>query len=761
MKKKPMQISFPVVVKVLCLGLFFLCIHFSGGQETSADGAAAADSMQAAENASDSETAEPFKIKVSVSEVRLDVVVLDKKTGNPITDLTAADFEVSQDGKRQVVLSSVYINSQPDAAGQPSPARKDAPYLPLFPTAALKKEDVRRTIVFVVDDYALSFENSYYTKMALRNFVEKQMQTGDLVAFVRTDYGNSALNMFQFDKREALARINAFPATMAPRLGDDANTFGVGEGMWSHFLVRRFENQVSTLSYSIRSLENMPGRKVIIMATPFSVPDYNTSITNYIINPPQDIFSLLRIQDRVSRMQIDSSLGRRLLENTYKKLADEALRAGVVVNYLDMDGLYNFKSNYGDASRRMSSSDGVPNPQEDLIERLKQVRIEPFSTPNPIPAQTGGVVIRDGNFFLEGIGKEAESLMRGYYLVSYIPPQDTFETRGKHDDLYRRLKISVKRKDAVVHTRSGFFGRQEREPDAGAPIHPLVEAIYSPYQQDDINVNMAAGYIKDAEEGYLVRSWIHLDPGDVKIVETEDGGRRIDLEALCLASDINGNIQFSKSVGFSLSQFDAAWVRRHGIRFSMLLPVKKPGFYYVRTAVQDKESGRVGSAYQFLEISDLGKKTPALSSIFTINGMDDLDWMRPDMSGEVSEGIILSMFQDADVRSPALRNYAAGDKLQTLAMLYNVDPKAIERSEIEILTILYKDGKEFMRGEAMPITPDIVDNTGSISLLNKFSVGSNMPPGEYLLQLLVTEKKNGKKKENIVYQTLNFTVAEN
>jgi hypothetical protein len=60
--------------------LFFLpgLSPFSVGQ-----GISAAIATPAAENTS--EPTEPLQIKLSVDEVRLDVVVLDKK-GNPITD---------------------------------------------------------------------------------------------------------------------------------------------------------------------------------------------------------------------------------------------------------------------------------------------------------------------------------------------------------------------------------------------------------------------------------------------------------------------------------------------------------------------------------------------------------------------------------------------------------------------------------------------------------------------------------------------------
>jgi len=54
------------------------------------------------ESESESDKIDPYKISVNVSEVRLDVVVLDNK-GRPITDLTAEDFEVYQDRRLQEV----------------------------------------------------------------------------------------------------------------------------------------------------------------------------------------------------------------------------------------------------------------------------------------------------------------------------------------------------------------------------------------------------------------------------------------------------------------------------------------------------------------------------------------------------------------------------------------------------------------------------------------------------------------------------------
>ena len=738
------------IVIVFCFALFFLLLNFIVGQDVPA---------KAVKEASTPEVADPLKIMVSVNEVRLDVVVLDKK-GEPVTDLTAADFEVYQDGKRQEVTSSVYVDSQPYVAEQPV-SIPNTPSTPLLSEAAPKKEDVHRTIIFVVDDYAMTFENGYYTKMALRKYIEKQMQPGDMVSILRTDYGNKHMNMFLSDKREVLARINAMPSTMAPRPGSE-DTTGVGPAMYENFLIRRYEKQVSTLLFSFNALMDMPGRKILFMLSPFSVPDEPLLFDEHINNK---YFASGLVASGVIFNEM-SSISRSptwapIVENLFEKLSTEALRAGVVVNYVDVDGLYNY---YTDASiwnaGNLKFKPGQ-SPADALLEKLQDPDFYTVEHPvtNPLPAQTGGVVIRGSNFFLDGLSKEAESLLRGYYLITYIPPSDTFKTRGKKDNNYRRLKVNVNRKDAVVHTRAGFFSKLESKPEAEAPKNSLIDAIYSPFKEDDINVNIATGYIKGDKESYLVRSWIHLDSKDIKIVETGDGGGRAALEAVFVTSDINGNIHDSNRVEFSLTNINTEWVKKHGIRFSMVLPVKKPGPYYIRIAVQDKETQKMGAAYQFLEISDLKKKGLALSSIFMLTSADDIQWMNTDVKMDVGQGMFFPMLQTEEVRSPALRVYKPGDNLMTLAMLYNADAKAISRSEIETRTILYKDGKEFLRGSTLPIDSAQVEDPGSIPLLNRLTVGSNLPPGDYVLQIAVTDKKNSKKEEGNASQFMSFSVT--
>jgi len=134
-------------------------------------------------------------VRVAVDEVRIDAVVLNWR-GHQITDLTADDFEIYQDGRKQDIVSCTYMDDSP-----PKPDRK----IPRISTPAPSREDIRRTILFLVDDFSMSFENLHHTRMALKNFVEKQMQPGDLVGILQTSMGFGRL--FSSDKKQLLAAI--------------------------------------------------------------------------------------------------------------------------------------------------------------------------------------------------------------------------------------------------------------------------------------------------------------------------------------------------------------------------------------------------------------------------------------------------------------------------------------------------------------------------------------------------------------------------
>jgi VWFA-related protein len=151
-------------------------------------------------------SADKLKIKVDVDEVRLDAVVVDGK-GKQITDLTADDFEVYQDRKKQPITSCKYISLDSPDSRKPAGPSRGFRESPPGPVPMPEREDVRRTIVFLINDICTPFEAIEFARMSPRKYVKEQVQEGDLVSIVSMRRGNALFQSFTMDKQELLLRI--------------------------------------------------------------------------------------------------------------------------------------------------------------------------------------------------------------------------------------------------------------------------------------------------------------------------------------------------------------------------------------------------------------------------------------------------------------------------------------------------------------------------------------------------------------------------
>src|SRR5215204_5935787 len=167
-------------------------------------------------------------VRITSNLIQVDAVVLDAQ-GRQVTDLTAADFELSEDERAQAITNFSYVVTSPDAAAsakagaqtstQTAARSNGAQGAVPVPPAHVRPDTARRRIAFVVDDLGLSFQSTAYVRNFLKDFVRKQMRPGDLVAVVRTSAGVGALQQFTSDPRtveRAVERIRFQPGFRAP-----------------------------------------------------------------------------------------------------------------------------------------------------------------------------------------------------------------------------------------------------------------------------------------------------------------------------------------------------------------------------------------------------------------------------------------------------------------------------------------------------------------------------------------------------------------
>lgn len=163
-----------------------------------------------------------------------------------------------------------------------------------------------------------------------------------------------------------------------------------------------------------------------------------------------------------------------------------------------------------------------------------------------------------------------------------------------------------------------------------------------------------------------------------------------------------------------------------GLIYSDDFVLKKPGAYQFRTVLRDPETGRLGSAGQFIQVPDLTKKRLALSGLLLVA-----------MPQQQTDPSVLKP-QSAEVNSSsAVRRFARGTVMDYGAAIYN--PKLDSPSGKPNVTMqveIYQDGKQVYQSQPRPVDAPV--NNGRLECGGRLSLGP-LAPGDYQLHLVVVD----------------------
>jgi len=188
--------------------------------------------------------------RVTTSLVQVDAVVTDAK-GHYVTSLKPEDFEILLDKKPQAITNLSYV----DLESPSSNSNALTPATESKPASVIRPEQVRRSMVIVVDDLSLSFTSIAAVRRTLQQFVEKQMQPGDLVAIWQVGRSNSVFQQLTTDKRVLEAAIRT--VRWNPR---------------SEIFPDRTYLMFSTLSLLMNELQDTGGRKALVLMSDAPYP---------------------------------------------------------------------------------------------------------------------------------------------------------------------------------------------------------------------------------------------------------------------------------------------------------------------------------------------------------------------------------------------------------------------------------------------------------------------------------------------------------
>lgn len=261
-------------------------------------------------------------------------------------------------------------------------------------------------------------------------------------------------------------------------------------------------------------------------------------------------------------------------------------------------------------------------------------------------------------------------------------------------------------------------------------------------------------FANDAKTGSFTRSILYVDANDLTFREEADGWRTATFDVVTVTFDEGGNVvdQLSRTDALRLRGEAFKQVLKYGFVYNAVFPVKRPGAYQLRAVLRDHESGRLGSAGQFVEIPDLKKGRLALSGLVLSAAAAG----QP-ASGQESEGAR----PEPDPRAgEAVRHFRTGMVMRYGFVIYNARLDKETRSpRLQVQARLFRDGQPVFTGKVQPFALNNPPDLSRLAAGGSITLGADMPPGEYILQVTVNDLL-ADEKHRAASQWIDFEITK-
>ncbi len=555
-------------------------------------------------------------VRVNTELVQTDVMVFDQQ-GHFVDGLKPEQFSLSIDKKPTAISFFERVTGGKVARDSTATSNSSNSAATLSSTAAIVRG---RTVLFFVDDLHLAPASLVRTRQALLEFIDHGMADNDQVAITSSSGQIGFLQQFTTDRfalRSAVARLNfrggpnkqdMFRPPMSEyiamkiRDGDRATI----EYYMSEMMKQECYQQGDQWACNM-SPQSM--RQMVIeranMITLQTAPETNNTLT--LLQGLMRTAAQLPGRKLVFMISDGFYLNERegASRDKIRKITEAAGRAGVVIYTLDARGI---------VSEMRDVTNDLPMDGAGFTTGLSSEHINASQDGlNALAADTGGRALRNTNAPLSEFVETVLDETANYYLLAWRPDNDE-QKRGK----FRSIEASIiGRPDLTVRLRASYFKsaplpvlttkrKTEKDPEK-AREDDMRLVIDAPVAQIQIPAKLDLRVSQMPGVGTQVTAAIAIDREALSF-DLKDGRRAADVDIGGIFYDDKGK-PIDSFVGrlrvFPVPEDAPDEKRKQAIYgFRAWLP---PGLYQVRIAVRDVNSGRVGSAMDFIEIPKLGK----------------------------------------------------------------------------------------------------------------------------------------------------------
>jgi len=405
----------------------------------------------------------PEQSPQAAAPVILNVIALDSKNQS-VTDLTAADLRVLDNGKPQTIAAFRRRDLRPSPSAPLGPRQYSNRSVNTIPHATL--------ILF--DQLNMQFADRGYVSNAITHALE-QFESGD------------NLYLYLITVKGELYPVHALPGSE----GDTA----AKDGAWTHNIQTtlsaalrvtlgqrpveldidsRVRSTFATLSVVASRLAGIPGRKTIVWLThgvPISLSPARTLTGDWVDYTPY-----------------------------VRRLSNTLDRADVSIYAVQQSPPGSLSPTAGDIGR----SQNAPDPaftglgSEETLTEFANL--------------TGGRAFLNND--VAGAIKQAMNDVKQSYLLSYVPPPDNWD--GK----YHKIRLSCTRKGVKLQARQGYFAFAGQEASAKQAEDAIASAVTSPFDAGEIGLRATAAALPG--EHPLLRIAARVDLADVQLTAAGD-----------------------------------------------------------------------------------------------------------------------------------------------------------------------------------------------------------------------------------------------
>ena len=495
--------------------------------------------------------------RTGVDVIQLDVTVLDANR-QPVRGLTAADFTVTEGGKRLPIVGVVPVELPPAP-----PLGIRAAWTRAVASDVVSNElEPERTVVIIMDDGNTGTSDKVYdpriaiTAKQIARDVVTSLGARDLAAVVFTFKGRS--QNLTGDREKLLAAIESFtprdvPAPYAPRGAVPIISQRV-EPLGCYMPMVGFNCQTDTLEGVAKAMPPMPPRRKLIVFISQDVKGFDVQQTCD--------GSPLALPDSAALSSLNQ-LGRAL----------RALQeANVSVYAFDPSGLQ------------------VDRRQFCAAERLRA-----------LAEMTGGRALSQTNEPWTGVPAVMEETS-SYYLVGF--------RTDRTDGLFHRVAVRVNRPGVEVRTRAGYTAPSAKPPrlaNGKTPPSPVELALASSIPSGDLKFAVSAAVLPAAgrrESDVAVVTHLNLPASNTPFTT-----RLVDVLVTAFDRTWKARDSHRQTAQVITAALQSGAVAVE-VRSQLALP---PGRYELRIAAES--AGVTGSVFTDLEIPDTGKERVSLSSL--------------------------------------------------------------------------------------------------------------------------------------------------